>query len=112
VDISHLNIKSLKELIEKAESRITELHKTEAAQMRAKLVAMAKAEGYDAAALLGSPGKATKAAKATGDKVRRPAKAKYRNPNGPETWTGRGLKPLWLRAALEAGKSLDSMLIK
>jgi DNA-binding protein H-NS len=38
--------------------------------------------------------------------------AKYRNPdNGHETWTGRGLKPLWLSAAIKAGKRLEHFLI-
>jgi DNA-binding protein H-NS len=33
---------------------------------------------------------------------------KYRNPENPaETWAGRGLKPRWLAAALEAGKTLE-----
>jgi DNA-binding protein H-NS len=37
---------------------------------------------------------------------------KYRNPdNDQETWTGRGLKPPWLAAAIKAGKKLDFFLI-
>ena len=37
---------------------------------------------------------------------------KYRNPdNDHETWTGRGMKPLWLAAAIKAGKKLDHFLI-
>jgi DNA-binding protein H-NS len=35
---------------------------------------------------------------------------KYRGPDG-ETWTGRGLKPKWLQAALEEGKKLEDFLI-
>jgi DNA-binding protein H-NS len=37
---------------------------------------------------------------------------KYLNPdNDHETWTGRGMKPLWLAAAIKAGKKLDDFLI-
>lgn len=37
---------------------------------------------------------------------------KYRNPqNEAEIWTGRGRKPKWVIAALEAGGSLEDMLI-
>jgi DNA-binding protein H-NS len=37
---------------------------------------------------------------------------KYRNPQDPlQTWAGRGLQPLWLRAAIKSGKKLDSFLI-
>ncbi len=30
---------------------------------------------------------------------------KYRDPISGQTWTGRGLKPKWLSAAIEAGKA-------
>ena len=37
---------------------------------------------------------------------------KYRNPENPaETWAGRGLKPRWLAAALEAGKTLEDFSV-
>jgi DNA-binding protein H-NS len=35
---------------------------------------------------------------------------KYRGPNG-ETWSGRGLKPRWLIAAMNEGKELQDFLI-
>jgi DNA-binding protein H-NS len=35
---------------------------------------------------------------------------KYRGPNG-ETWSGRGLKPRWLTAAMNEGKELHDFLI-
>ena len=35
---------------------------------------------------------------------------KYRGPSG-ETWSGRGLKPRWLAAALKDGKKLEDFLI-
>jgi DNA-binding protein H-NS len=38
--------------------------------------------------------------------------AKYRNPNGPETWTGRGLAPKWMKALLEAGRNKAEFLIQ
>jgi DNA-binding protein H-NS len=43
---------------------------------------------------------------ATGKKVA----PKYRGPNG-ETWTGRGLKPRWLTAAINDGRQLTDFLI-
>jgi DNA-binding protein H-NS len=37
---------------------------------------------------------------------------KYRNPdNKTETWTGRGMKPKWLSAAIKAGKKIDAFAI-
>ncbi|MDQ2779885.1 MAG: H-NS histone family protein [Pseudomonadota bacterium] len=36
---------------------------------------------------------------------------KYRNPASGETWSGRGLKPRWLSAAIDSGKSLSDFTI-
>jgi DNA-binding protein H-NS len=36
---------------------------------------------------------------------------KYRDPDTGSTWTGRGLKPRWLVAALENGRSLEDFLV-
>jgi DNA-binding protein H-NS len=37
--------------------------------------------------------------------------AKYHNPATGDTWSGRGLKPKWLTAALAAGRSLSDFAI-
>jgi DNA-binding protein H-NS len=37
--------------------------------------------------------------------------AKYRNPATGDTWSGRGLKPKWLSAALADGKALTDFTI-
>lgn len=36
---------------------------------------------------------------------------KYRNPATGDTWTGRGLKPKWLVAALNSGRSLSEFAL-
>jgi DNA-binding protein H-NS len=36
---------------------------------------------------------------------------KYRDPATGKTWSGRGLKPTWLAAALAAGKSLTDFAV-
>ena len=36
---------------------------------------------------------------------------KYRHPETGETWSGRGLQPNWLKAALAAGRSLSDFAI-
>ncbi|HCD26575.1 MAG TPA: DNA-binding protein [Gammaproteobacteria bacterium] len=39
-------------------------------------------------------------------------KPKYRNPGDKtQTWTGRGLKPRWVRDLLDSGKSLEDIAI-
>jgi DNA-binding protein H-NS len=47
------------------------------------------------------------AAKSAGGKVA----AKYRNSATGETWSGRGLQPKWLKAALAAGRSIDEFSV-
>jgi len=47
------------------------------------------------------------------DKPKRIVAPKYIDPtDGSNTWTGRGKKPKWVEAQLEAGKTLDDLLIK
>jgi DNA-binding protein H-NS len=36
---------------------------------------------------------------------------KYRNPATGETWTGRGLQPKWVQAAVAGGKKLEDFAI-
>lgn len=37
--------------------------------------------------------------------------AKYRDPDTGKTWSGRGLQPNWLKAALSSGRSLGEFQI-
>jgi DNA-binding protein H-NS len=41
----------------------------------------------------------------------KPVAAKYRNTATGETWSGRGLKPKWLSAALAGGAKIEDFLI-
>jgi len=51
--------------------------------------------------------------KAPAAKTRKGAKVavKYRDAATGDTWTGRGLQPRWLRAALAAGRSLEDFKV-
>lgn len=51
---------------------------------------------------LGGRTPATRAPSANGPKVA----PKYRDPATGATWSGRGLQPRWLKAALDSGRSL------
>ena len=57
-------------------------------------------------------------ANGAGSKRRKPSASagkkvapKYRNPATGDTWTGRGLKPKWLVAALNSGRSLSEFAL-
>lgn len=55
--------------------------------------------------------KTSKRARKTSAASGRKVAAKYRSSTGQE-WSGRGLKPKWLKAELAAGKTVESFLIK
>lgn len=48
---------------------------------------------------------------ARGPKAGGKVAAKYRNVETGETWSGRGLQPKWLRAALASGKQLSDFAV-
>lgn len=111
MDLSHLNVEQLKDLLKKVPAELK--RRTEAATNAAreaaieKLKAIAREHGYSLEELTGSK----KPRKTSG--ARKPVAPKYANPSNPsETWTGRGRKPLWVQAALNQGKSLESLLIR
>ena len=101
-DLEAMSLKALRQLqkdLAKAISTYEDRHKAEA---RTKLEAIAKEMGYSLAELIGIEVKATRA----------PALAKYRHPeNAALTWSGRGRKPLWFVAALNAGKTPEDLAI-
>lgn len=72
------------------------------------LQAPAKGKGKPGRKPSGGAGKKVKAEKSAKPAVK--VEAKYRGPNG-ETWSGRGLMPKWLAAAVEAGSTKESFLI-
>ena len=47
----------------------------------------------------------------SGGKAGAKVAAKYRDPVTGSTWTGRGLRPKWLAAAMEAGKNAEDYRI-
>jgi DNA-binding protein H-NS len=101
-------MESIQELLaQKAalEKKIAEAQRTAKADAIAKVKALMAEYGLTAADLAGKTSATPKAD--AGKKVA----AKYRDPSTGQTWTGRGLKPKWLQAALTTGKSLEDFAI-
>ncbi len=59
---------------------------------------------------LASPGRARKAGTKLDGTERKAVAAKYKDGQGNQ-WTGRGLKPRWLTAALSAGRKLEDFAV-
>jgi DNA-binding protein H-NS len=96
---------SISELIaQKAaiEQQIADAQRNERADAIAKVRALMSEHGLTLGDLSSKPA----AAKRTGSKVA----PKYRDSAG-NTWSGRGLQPKWLRAALASGKTIGDFTI-
>ena len=112
VDLKSLSPAELAALIVQARSRMSEIASSHAQETREKLVADAKAAGYDLFELFGfqkgKGGKRGGGAAAGGGKI-----VKFRHPqNAALTWAGRGKRPRWVNEWLGAGGSLDALAVK
>ena len=99
-NIEAMSLKELKSLQKDLARAISTFEDRQKSDARSKLEIIAKEMGYSLADLIGTEVKPSRA----------PAAAKYRHPeNMALTWSGRGRKPLWFVAALDAGKSPDDL---
>ncbi len=92
------------------EQQIAEVQRAERTQAIAQVKALIAQFGLSAADIGMARPLSLSASSAP---VRAPKKlaAKYRNPETGETWSGRGLKPKWLAAALAAGRTLADFAV-
>lgn len=86
------------------EKQIAETQREERANAIAKVKAIMTEHGLTLADL------SQRAAAPRAEGARKVA-AKYRNNDTGETWSGRGLQPKWLKAALADGKQLSDFAI-
>jgi DNA-binding protein H-NS len=108
INLKRLTSKQLDQLAAQVEEHKRDRQRVSVEALRKKILALIQAEGMTLEGVLGT-GFAGRQAKA----VKRPVAQKYRNPAHPaETWSGRGRQPRWYAAALKAGKSQRSLLIK
>ena len=101
-DVEALSLKELKSLQKDLARAISTFEDRQKSDARSKLEIIAKEMGYSLAELIGAEVKPPRAS----------AAAKYRHPeNTTLTWSGRGRKPLWFVAALDAGKSPEDLAV-
>jgi DNA-binding protein H-NS len=105
IELDKLSTQELDALISAAAEQKRRVQRERIGEVRRKLIAAARAEGYSIEELFGDGRKAS-AAKG------RPVPAKYRNPADPaQTWSGRGKRPRWFSDALEAGRKEKDLRI-
>ena len=102
---------SLQELLAQQadlQKKIDDLQRQTRADGIAKVKSLMAEFGLTASDVAG----AGKAPRAAGEaKPSSKVAVKYRNANTRETWTGRGTKPKWLKAALESGAKIEDFLV-
>lgn len=102
-DLDTMSLEELRKLRKNVERAINTFEDRKKAEARKKLEEVAREFGFSL----------NEVTEMLAPRKRKAVEPKYANPNDPsQTWTGRGRKPGWITAALERGKSLDSMLIK
>ena len=99
---------SLQELLEQKEALDREIERTKK-QERAD--AIEKVRSLMAQYGLTVSDLAVKSTAKAKGKTGRKVAAKYRNTATGETWSGRGLQPKWLKAALASGKKLGDFAV-
>ena len=99
---------TLQELLtqrEALEREIEQTKKRDRAEAIAKVRALMSEYGLTLSDL------SNKAAPATRTGVRAKVPAKFRDAATGDSWSGRGLQPKWLKAALAAGRKLDDFKV-
>jgi DNA-binding protein H-NS len=89
------------------DQQIAQAQRAARAQAIAQVKALMAEHGLTPADLAQRSTKPTKARKTAGAKVA----AKYRDKASGDSWSGRGLQPRWLKAALAGGKKLADFAV-
>lgn len=111
IDVSALSSSDLAELIRQAEHRREQLRRKPADQVRKRIEAEARRQGYTVGELFGVHGAPAPAPRRRRMKRAKPP-AKYRNPDDPrQTWSGMGRKPAWFQAHLRRGRTVADLII-
>lgn len=100
---------SLKDLLDRKaalEKEIESTRREELAGAIAKVKALMQEYGLTVADIT-TKSTVRQASVAKGGKV----PAKFRNPATGDSWSGRGLQPKWLKAALDAGRKIEEFKI-
>ena len=102
INVNELSLKELKDLQTQVVKAISTFEERKKKEDLSEVEEKARSLGFSLAELTGS----------AVTRKRAPATAKYRNPEEPSaTWSGRGRKPRWFEAALNAGRSPEDLAI-
>lgn len=101
-DLNSMSLADLKKLQKEVTKAVDTYSERERKAALAEAEALVRERGFTLSELVGE----------MSAKPRKAVAAKYANPADPsDTWSGRGRKPRWVVAALEAGKSMEDLAI-
>lgn len=102
MELSNLSVADLRGLQENVKQELKKREHQEVADAREKILAIAKSVGVSVRELVNGSVR-TKSG---------PVTVQYRNPHdASQQWTGRGRQPKWVKAWLDAGKTLDMVRV-
>ena len=91
------------------EKQILETQRNERAEAINRVRALMAEHGLSAADIAFKSSASAKSGNKSGSTQK--VAPKYRNPETGETWTGRGLQPKWLKAAIAGGAKLPDFAV-
>ena len=111
IDLKSMTLGELQKLSKRVDRAIASHEKRRKKDALQAMEKTAKEFGFSLKDVIGGEAKSADKPK-KGKKQKAKAKPAYRNPDdASQTWTGKGRKPNWFIAALDAGKSADDMKI-
>lgn len=107
--LDKMDADELRQVQKRVEGMIADYQDRKRREAIAAAEQVAKEHGFKLGELFGG-GKTDRGGRVPATKSSAPAK--YRNPDDPQqTWSGIGRRPSWVRAALDAGRSLDDLAV-
>lgn len=99
--------------LQAVERQIKESHLAQRAEVITKIKALMAEHGLTTDDLMGNIGKGRAKTAAPGGHALagKTVEPKYRDKSTGQAWTGRGLQPRWLKAALATGRKLEEFAI-
>ena len=101
---------ALEKQVAELEAKIGAARLAEHGAVLAQIKSLMKQHGVSLAEL-GAPKKGRAGRPAKASSTARKVAAKYRNAATGDTWSGRGLRPNWLKAALTAGRKIEEFAV-
>ena len=102
IDLSNYSMPQLRDLQSQIAEQINARQKDEIANVQQQILALAKGVGMTVEQVMGFKG----------TKDKKQVAVRYQNPeDSSKQWTGRGRQPKWVKEFVEAGNSIDKLLV-